>query len=59
MQHSMTRTAAQPQAGIIDDIEREDDSKGYEPHEDAARVDVALVLVLNTAPASTGWEVAA
>ncbi|MDT6988062.1 hypothetical protein ACFSUJ_34090 [Streptomyces lusitanus] len=55
----MTRTAAQPQAGIIDDIEREDDSKGYEPHEDAARVDVALVLVLNTAPASTGWEVAA
>ncbi len=58
MQHRMTRTAAQPQAGIIDEIEREDDAKGYEP-EDAARVDVALVLVLNTAPASTGWEVAA
>lgn len=58
MQHSMTRTAAQPQAGIIDEIEREDDAKGYEP-EDAARVDVTLVLVLNTAPAATGWEVAA
>ncbi|CAL9671685.1 hypothetical protein SUDANB151_07452 (plasmid) [Streptomyces sp. enrichment culture] len=58
MQHRMTRTAAQPQAGIIDEIEREDDAKGYEP-EDAARVDVALVLVLNTAPASTDWEVAA
>lgn len=58
MQHSMTRTAAQPRAGIIDEIEREDDAEGYEP-EDAARVDVALVLVLNTAPAATGWEVAA
>lgn len=58
MQHSMTRTAAQPRAGIIDDIEREDDAKGYEP-EDAARVDVALVLVLNTALAATDWEVAA
>ncbi|MEV7129697.1 hypothetical protein [Streptomyces sp. NPDC093260] len=54
----MTRTTAQPRAGIIDDIEREDDAKGYEP-EDAARVDVALVLVLNTAPAATDWEVAA
>ena len=58
MQHSMTRTTAQPRAGIIDDIEREDDSKGYEP-EDAARVDVALVLVLNLAPVQTGWAVAA
>jgi hypothetical protein len=58
MQHSMTRTAAQPRAGIIDDIEREDDAKGYEP-EDAARVDVALVLVPNTALVATGWEVAA
>lgn len=58
MQHSMTGTAAQPQAGIIDDIEREDDAKGYEP-EDAARVDVALVLVPNTASASADWEVAA
>ena len=58
MQHSMTRTTAQPRAGIIDDIEREDDSKGYEP-EDAARVDVALVLVLNPAAAQTGWAVAA
>ncbi|MEH0467134.1 MULTISPECIES: hypothetical protein [Streptomyces] len=54
----MTRTTAQPRAGVIDDIEREDDSKGYEP-EDAARVDVALVLVPNLAPALTGWEVAA
>ncbi|WP_422132133.1 hypothetical protein [Streptomyces misionensis] len=54
----MTRTAAQPRAGIIDDIEREDDDQGYEP-EDVARVDVALVLVLNTAPAPTDWEVAA
>lgn len=58
MQHSMTRTVPQPRAGIIDEIEREDDAKGYEP-EDAARVDVDLVLVLNPAPASTGWEVAA
>lgn len=58
MQHSMTRTTAQPRAGIIDDIEREDDSKGYEP-EDAARVDVALVLVPNLAPVLTGWAVAA
>ncbi|EGX54741.1 hypothetical protein SZN_36409 [Streptomyces zinciresistens K42] len=58
MQHSMTRTTAQPRAGIIDDIEREDDSKGYEP-EDAARVDVALVLVLNLAPVQSGWTVAA
>lgn len=58
MQHSMTRTTAQPRAGVIDDIEREDDSKGYEP-EDAARVDVALVPVPNLAPVLTGWEVAA
>ncbi|GGM19849.1 hypothetical protein GCM10010129_75200 [Streptomyces fumigatiscleroticus] len=58
MQHSMTRTAAQPRAGIIDDIEEEDDAQGYES-EDAARVDVALVLVPNTAPTPTGWEVAA
>ncbi|GGU61068.1 hypothetical protein GCM10010274_57340 [Streptomyces lavendofoliae] len=58
MQHSMTRTAPQPRAGIIDDIEREDNSKGYEP-EDAARVYVALVLVATVAPAQTGWEVAA
>ncbi|MET9734524.1 hypothetical protein ABZZ79_28960 [Streptomyces sp. NPDC006458] len=54
----MTRTAARPQAGIIDDIEREDDSRGYEP-EDVARVDVALVLVPITAPAQASWEVAA
>jgi hypothetical protein len=58
MQHSMTRTAPQPRAGIIDDIEREDDSKGYEP-EDAARVDVVLVLVPTAAPGLAGWEVAA
>ncbi|WP_445282626.1 hypothetical protein [Streptomyces sp. DSM 118148] len=54
----MTRTAAQPQAGIIDDIEREDDAKGYEP-EDAARVDVTLAFDPNTAPTATDWEVAA
>jgi hypothetical protein len=54
----MTRTAPQPRAGIIDDIEREDDSKGYEP-EDIARVDVALVLVATTALTLAGWEVAA
>ncbi|MDX3587556.1 hypothetical protein [Streptomyces europaeiscabiei] len=54
----MTRTASQPRAGIIDDIEREDDSKGYEP-EEAARVDVALVLVPIAAPVLAGWEVAA
>jgi hypothetical protein len=58
MQHSMTRTAAKPRAGIIDDIEREDDSKGYEP-EDAARVDVALVLVPSLAAVQSGWAVAA
>ena len=58
MQHSMTRTAAQPQAGIIDDIESEDDLGGFEP-EDAARVDVALVLVSTVAPVLAGWEVAA
>ncbi|MCX5388418.1 hypothetical protein [Streptomyces sp. NBC_00083] len=54
----MTRTTAQPRAGVIDDIEREDDSKGYEP-EDAARVDVALALLLNLTLAQAGWEVAA
>ncbi|MFI8301332.1 hypothetical protein ACIGCZ_36080 [Streptomyces nigra] len=54
----MTRTTAQPRAGIIDDIEREDDSKGYEP-EDAARVGVALVLALNPAAVQAGWAVAA
>ncbi|MFF0170736.1 hypothetical protein [Streptomyces prasinus] len=54
----MTRTAAQPQAGIIDDIEREDDDQGYEP-EDTARIDIALVLVPNLAPMQAGWEVAA
>lgn len=58
MRHSMTRSAPQPRAGIIDDIEREDDSKGYEP-EDAARPNVALVLVATTALALAGWEVAA
>ncbi|MEU6357661.1 hypothetical protein ABZ896_51615 [Streptomyces sp. NPDC047072] len=54
----MTRTMLRPTAGIIDDIEKEDDSKGYEP-EDAVRVDVALVLLPNVAPARAGWEVAA
>ncbi|MEU3956378.1 hypothetical protein AB0F45_29310 [Streptomyces achromogenes] len=54
----MTRTAPQPRAGIIDDIEREDDSKGYEP-EEAARIGVVLVLVPVTAPVLAGWEVAA
>ncbi|MCX4729421.1 hypothetical protein ACFYWS_38795 [Streptomyces sp. NPDC002795] len=54
----MTRTTAQPRAGVIDDIEREDDSKGYEP-EDAARVDVALALLPNLTLAQAGWEVAA
>ncbi|MEU0276442.1 hypothetical protein [Streptomyces sp. NPDC006307] len=48
----MTRTASRPIAGIIDDIEREDDSKGYEPE------DVALVLVPVAAPVLAGWEVA-
>jgi hypothetical protein len=37
MQQSMTRQVMQPSADIIDDIEREDDSKGYEP-EDAMTV---------------------
>ena len=58
MQNSMARAAAQPRAGIIDDIEREDDSKGYEP-EDAARVDVVPVLLPNLAPVLAGWAVAA
>ncbi|MEU5958787.1 hypothetical protein [Streptomyces sp. NPDC047525] len=54
----MTRTAARPTAGIVDDIEEEDEAKGYEP-EDAARIDVALVLLPNLAPALAGWEVTA
>ncbi|MFF7975832.1 hypothetical protein [Streptomyces sp. NPDC007905] len=54
----MTRTTAQPRAGIIDDIEREDDAKGYEP-EDAARVDVVLVLVPSIAAVQAGWAVTA
>ncbi|WP_333745830.1 hypothetical protein [Streptomyces sp. IBSBF 2950] len=54
----MTRTMPRPVAGIIDDIEEEDDAKGYEP-EDAARIDVALVLLPNTRLALAGWEVAA
>ncbi|MEV0981949.1 hypothetical protein [Streptomyces sp. NPDC049915] len=58
MQHSMARSVPQPLGGIIDDIEREDDSKGYEP-EDASHVDVALVFLAATAPALAGWEVAA
>ncbi|MFY4721465.1 hypothetical protein [Streptomyces sp. LaBMicrA B280] len=49
----MTRTAQQPRAGIIDDIEREDDAKGYEP-EDAARVLGPIVE-----PVQAGWGVAA
>ncbi|WP_331719978.1 hypothetical protein [Streptomyces sp. NBC_00147] len=58
MQHSMTRGAARPTAGIIDDIEREDDSKGYEP-EDFVRPDVVLWFVPNAAAVSAGWGVAA
>ncbi|MFC4506121.1 MULTISPECIES: hypothetical protein [Streptomyces] len=54
----MTRSAARPTAGIVDDIEREDDAKGYEP-EDAARIDVALVLLPATTPVLAGWGVAA
>ncbi|MER7112234.1 hypothetical protein [Streptomyces sp. NPDC000229] len=58
MQHSMARPVARPIAGIIDDIEREDDSKGYEP-EDAVRIDVVLWALPDAAPAPVGWEVAA
>ncbi|MBK3557243.1 MULTISPECIES: hypothetical protein [Streptomyces] len=58
MQHSMTRGAARPTAGIIDDIEREDDSKGYEP-EDFVRPDVVLWVVPNAAAVPAGWGVAA
>lgn len=58
MHHSMTRTVPRPMAGIIDDIEDEDNAKGYEP-EDVARVDVALVLRPAIAAALAGWEVAA
>lgn len=31
MQLSMTRSVPRPNAGIIDDIEREDNKKGFEP----------------------------
>ncbi|WP_369491955.1 hypothetical protein [Streptomyces sp. BF23-30] len=31
MQLSMTRGVPRPKAGIIDDIEREDNKKGFEP----------------------------
>ncbi len=31
MQLSMTRVVPRPKAGIIDDIEREDNKKGFEP----------------------------
>ncbi|TVL88477.1 hypothetical protein [Streptomyces sp. SAJ15] len=31
MQLSMTRALPRPNAGIIDDIEREDNKKGFEP----------------------------
>ncbi|MEU2440184.1 hypothetical protein ABZ595_28980 [Streptomyces rubradiris] len=33
MQTSMTRMVPRPSAGIIDDIEREDNKKGFEPDE--------------------------
>ncbi|WP_251075877.1 hypothetical protein [Streptomyces sp. ISL-12] len=39
----MTRQVVQPSAGIIDDIEREDASKGYEPED--ARVLPRIVSV--------------
>jgi hypothetical protein len=58
MQNSMARSVPKPRAGIIDDIEEEDEAEGYEP-EDAVRVDVALVFLPNTAPVLAGWEVAA
>ncbi|MGW5679028.1 hypothetical protein ACWEV4_28790 [Streptomyces sp. NPDC003860] len=50
----MTRSSARPTAGIIDDIEGEDD----EP-EDAVRADVVLWVVVNPAILPAGWEVAA
>ncbi|WP_269288044.1 hypothetical protein [Streptomyces sp. H39-C1] len=58
MQISMTRTAPRPTAGIVDDIEREDDSKGYEP-EDAFHVDIALWVLPNAAALPAGWVVMA
>ncbi|MCZ4101025.1 hypothetical protein O3W51_33020 [Streptomyces sp. H39-C1] len=54
----MTRTAPRPTAGIVDDIEREDDSKGYEP-EDAFHVDIALWVLPNAAALPAGWVVMA
>ncbi|MGY4966611.1 hypothetical protein [Streptomyces sp. 900105245] len=36
MQLSMTRAVPRPSAGIIDDIEREDNKKGFEPDDLAA-----------------------
>ncbi|MFD8288039.1 hypothetical protein ACFV2B_07365 [Streptomyces lavendulae] len=36
MQLSMTRAVPRPSAGIIDDIEREDNKKGFEPTDDLA-----------------------
>ena len=41
MQNSMARTAVQPTAGIVDDIEREDDAKGYEPEDVATGWELA------------------
>lgn len=58
MQHSMARGSVKPTAGIVDDIEREDDAKGYEP-EDVAHTDAALWIVVNPAVLPAGWEVAA
>ncbi|MGW6876197.1 hypothetical protein [Streptomyces xanthophaeus] len=36
MQLSMARAVPRPNAGIIDDIEREDNKKGFEPEDLAA-----------------------
>ncbi|MEV5242957.1 hypothetical protein AB0K89_28170 [Streptomyces cinnamoneus] len=56
MQHSMARIAPRPWAGIIDDLEREDDAKGYEPE---GSVDALLALLLVTGRAFAGTGVTA
>jgi hypothetical protein len=59
MNNSMTRTVPQPRAGIIDDIEREDDRKGYEPKDFHRGIDDLPALLLGTATAalaSTGGD---
>ncbi|MFE0737449.1 hypothetical protein [Streptomyces sp. NPDC058855] len=47
MQLSMTRPVPRPNAGIIDDIEREDNRKGYEPDDLTAFHQLVRHLVID------------